>query len=59
MRRHLDQVIVREQVENGVTINNNLRVDLIDQQFVTPKKIIQSKYNHPWTKKRHVGHIMP
>ncbi len=30
MRRQIDQVIIHEQVENGVAINKNLSVDMID-----------------------------
>jgi hypothetical protein len=30
LRRQLDQVLLHEQVENGVTINNNLNVDQIN-----------------------------
>jgi len=30
LRRQLDQVLLHEQVENGVTINNNLSVDQIN-----------------------------
>ncbi len=30
LKRWLDQVIVHEQVENGVAINNNLSIDQID-----------------------------
>ncbi len=39
LKRQLDQVIVHEQVENGVAINNNLSENQIDQQFVTPRII--------------------
>jgi hypothetical protein len=39
LRRQLNQVIVHEQMENGITINNNLSADQIDQQFVTPRKV--------------------
>ncbi len=37
LNKQLDQIMVHEQVENGVVINNNLSEDQIDQQFVTPK----------------------
>jgi hypothetical protein len=30
MRRQIDQVIIHEQVENGVAINKNLSADMID-----------------------------
>jgi hypothetical protein len=40
VRIQLDQVIVHEQVENGVAINRNLNADYIDQQFITPLKKI-------------------
>jgi hypothetical protein len=30
-RRKLNQVLLHEKMENGVTINNNLSVDKIDQ----------------------------
>jgi hypothetical protein len=30
LKRQLNQVIVDEQVENGITINNNLSADQID-----------------------------
>jgi hypothetical protein len=30
LRKQLDQVILHEQVENGVAINSNLSVDHID-----------------------------
>ncbi len=39
LRRQLEQVVLHEQVENGVAINNNLSVDLVDQRFETPKRV--------------------
>jgi len=39
LKRQLNQVIVHEWMENGITINNNLSADQIDQQFVTPRKV--------------------
>ncbi len=39
LRRQWDHVILYEQVENGITINNNLNVDKVDRQFVTPRKV--------------------
>jgi hypothetical protein len=30
LRRQVDQVLLHEQVENGVTINNNLNADQVD-----------------------------
>jgi hypothetical protein len=41
LKRQLDQVILHEQVENGVAINNNLSVNKVDRQFVTPKRVYQ------------------
>jgi phage-related tail protein len=43
LKRQLNQVIVHEQVENGVAINNNLSENQIDQQFVTPRIISHLK----------------
>jgi hypothetical protein len=31
LRRQLDQVVLHEQVENGVTISNNLSANKVDQ----------------------------
>jgi hypothetical protein len=59
LKRKLNQVIIHEQVENGTTINSNLNVDQIDQQFVTPRKVSQSEYKYPWTKKRPTSHRTP
>ncbi len=59
LKRQLDQVIVHGQVENGVAINNNLSVDQIDQQFVTPRRVSQSEQRHSWTEERPIGHITP
>jgi hypothetical protein len=41
-RRQLDQVVLHEQVENGVAISNNLSVDQVYQQFETPKRVFQT-----------------
>jgi hypothetical protein len=30
-------------VENGIAINKNLNVDEINQQFITPERVFQSK----------------
>jgi hypothetical protein len=30
LRRELNQVVLQEQVENGIAINNNLCVDKVD-----------------------------
>jgi len=43
LKKQLDQVIVHEQVENDITINRNLSVDKIDEQFITPRRVSQSK----------------
>jgi hypothetical protein len=59
LKRWLDQAIIHEQAENGATINNNLNVDQIDQQFITPKRISQLDKRHSWIKERLVGHITP
>ncbi len=37
--RQFDQVVLHEQVENDVTINNNLNVEQVDQQFKTPRRV--------------------
>ncbi len=58
-RRQLDQVLLHEQVENGVTINNNLSEDQINQQFVTLTRVFQSEHKLPWKEKRPVSHKMP
>ncbi len=39
LKRQLDQVVLYEQVENGIAISNNLSVDLVDQRFETPKRV--------------------
>ncbi len=59
MRRQIDQVIIHEQVENGVAINKNLSVDMIDQQFITPIRVFQLEHKHVWTKERSTCHITP
>jgi len=46
-------------VENDITINNNLSVDHIRQQFVTFIRVFQLEHRHPWTKERLVGHKTP
>jgi hypothetical protein len=33
-----------------------LSVDQEDQQFITLRRVSQSKHKHPWTKERHVSH---
>ncbi len=43
-------------MENGVTMNNNLSVNQIDQQFVTPKIIYQLEQKHLWIKERLASH---
>ncbi len=45
-------------MENGTIINNNLSADQIDQQFVTFRKVFQSKQKHLWTEERLAGHKM-
>ncbi len=52
----LHKVLLHEQVENGVTINNNLNVDHEDQQFVTFRKVSQIEQKHPWIKARSTCH---
>jgi hypothetical protein len=37
LRRQLDQIILHEQVENGISISNDLNVNQVDQWFETPK----------------------
>ncbi len=59
LKRQLNQVIVDEQMENGTTINNNLSVDKIDQQFVTHRRVFQLKQKHLWIEKKLVGHRTP
>jgi hypothetical protein len=39
LEKQLNQVIIHEQVENGTTINMNLSVDKIDEQFITPIRV--------------------
>jgi hypothetical protein len=46
-------------VVNGVAINNNLNADQEDQQFVTLKRVFQSKHKHLWIEKRPISHKMP
>jgi hypothetical protein len=59
LRRQLNQVVLHEQVENGVSISNNLNVNQVDQWFETPIRVFQIEQKDPWTEERHVGHIMP
>ncbi len=59
LRRQLDQVIVHEQVEKGIAINKNLSANQINQQFITPRKVSQSKQRHPWIEERLASHKMP
>jgi hypothetical protein len=59
LKSQLDQVIVHEQVENGVAINNNLNEDQIDQQFVTPRIVSHLKQRHSWIEEKPIGHKMP
>jgi hypothetical protein len=59
LRRQLNQVIIHEQVENGVAINSNLSADKIDQQFLTLIKVYQFEQRHMWTEKRLASHITP
>jgi hypothetical protein len=59
LKRQLNQVVIHEQVENGVAIYSNLNVDQIDRLFVTPKRVSQSKQKHMWTKERLAGHRTP
>ncbi len=59
LRRQLNHVILYEEVENGVSINNNLNADHVDQQFVTPGSVSQLEQRHPWIEKRLEGHITP
>jgi hypothetical protein len=33
-----------------------LNIDQEDQQFITSRRVSQSKQKHPWIKERHVGH---
>jgi hypothetical protein len=49
LRRQLNQVILHEQVENGVAISNNLSADQVDQWLITLIKVFQIKQKHPWT----------
>jgi hypothetical protein len=39
LRRQLNQVVIHEQVENGVTNSNNLSADQVNQRFETPKRV--------------------
>ncbi len=47
LRKQLDHVIIHEQVENGIAIIKNLSANQIDQQFITPRRVFQSKQKHP------------
>jgi hypothetical protein len=40
-KRQLNQVVLHEQMENGIAINNNLSANQVDQQFETPIKVSQ------------------
>jgi hypothetical protein len=46
-------------VENGIAINKNLNADQVDQQFVIPRIVFQSKQKHPWIEKRPASHRTP
>jgi hypothetical protein len=59
LRRQLDQGVLHEQVENGITISNNLSVDKVDQQFETPRKVSRLEHKHMWTKEKYAGHKRP
>ncbi len=59
LKRQLDQVVLHEQVENGVAINNNMNVDQVDQWFETPRIFFQTKHRHLWIEESPIGHIMP
>ncbi len=59
LRRQLDLVIVHEQMENDTAIKSNLSAYQIDQQFVTLRRVSQSKKRHSWMEERPIGHIMP
>ncbi len=59
LRRPLDQVVLHEQLENGIAINNNLSAYQVDQWFETSRKVFKIKQKHPWTEERLVGHRTP
>ncbi len=59
LKRQLDQVVLYEQVENGIAISNNLSVDLVDQRFETPKRVFQIEQKHPRTEEKLASHKMP
>jgi hypothetical protein len=52
----LNQVVLHEQVENGVAINNNLSAY---QRFETPRIVFQTDKRHLQIEKRPEGHITP
>jgi hypothetical protein len=37
LKRQLNQVVLHEQVENGIAINNS--ADKVNQRFETPKRV--------------------
>jgi histidinol dehydrogenase len=45
IRRQLDQVVLHEQVENGIAISNNLSANLVDLWFETPRKFLKQNRN--------------
>ncbi len=57
LRKQLDHVIIHEQVENGIAIIKNLSANQIDQQFITPRRVFQSKQKHPWIEEKPTSHI--
>jgi adenine-specific DNA methylase len=59
LKRQLHQVLLHEQVENDITINKNLNANKEDQQFVTPRKVFQTKHKHPWIEVKPTSHITP
>jgi histidinol dehydrogenase len=59
LKKQLNQVVLHEQVENGIAISNNLSADHVDQRFETPRRVFQIKQKHLQTKDRPIGHIMP
>jgi hypothetical protein len=59
LRRQFNQVVLHEQVKNGIVISNNLNTYKVDQWFKTPRKVPQTKQRHySWTKKRLASHRM-
>ncbi len=54
LRRQLDQVVLHEQVENGV-----LNANQVDQWYETPRKVSQTKQKHLWIEKRPVNQKTP